>query len=79
MDEKEACDLVISITGAKFTRVEVIEALRMCEGDPDDAIEHLNSISKKQMFSSTTVKKTDEVKKEGLKLDKPDHLRKVEE
>ena len=48
-------NLVMSITGAKYTRDQITAAIQACDNDPDDAIEYLLAQSKSDMFSARAV------------------------
>jgi NACalpha-BTF3-like transcription factor len=58
----ETIDLVMSLTGAKYSRKAITSALEQCEGDADEAIEYLITQSRTEMFSAKTIAK--EPKKE---------------
>lgn len=50
--EEETIDLVMSLTGAKFSRELIAEAIKKHDGDADDAIEYLVNQSRQEMFSA---------------------------
>ena len=57
--EQETIELVASLTGGKFSRKQIAEALKQSSQDPDDAIQLLLSQSQEQkMFSEKTLQKS---------------------
>ncbi len=70
----ESIDLVMSLTGAKYSRKAISQALEQCEGDADEAIEYLIQQSRTEMFSAKTIAKEPKIEIKQLKATKPEKL-----
>lgn len=75
----DTINLVMSLTGAKYTREQISQAIEHCDGDPDDAIEYLNSSRQQEMFSAKAVQNDQPKRKAPESSLKPQRLQQAEE